>query len=199
MANPVTRHLAKSKCLIFLADPTQDIGFRASSRDLNHPQIQVGTTCRQDVVLNETAERLRRLSGLRMGERIRRPVIICVTKYDVWQPLLGMDLPAKPWHGLPGQSPPVLRIDIVQEASRQVHDLLSRRMPEFVHAVDAFAEHVTYVPVTATGCPPVTSDDGQVVGFRPKEIRPFWVEVPMLLAIACERNGLIELGRPKAP
>lgn len=196
LGNPVTRHLAKYKCLMFLVDPTQDANFRRSCQPFDHPQLHLGTTTRQDVIVNETADRVRRLLGLRAGELDRRLCIVAVTKWDTWQPMFGEFL-APPWTKPATNSAAVLRSDIIQDVSSRLQRFLAQRMPEFVSAVEAFSRRVIYVPVSATGCAPVIDETQQILGFRPKDLKPVWVEVPFLLALANERNGLIDVGRAR--
>lgn len=63
--SPVTRHLARSRVLFFLFDPTQDPRFRrACAGKTNDPQMADGSrTARQETILLEAADYARRLCG----------------------------------------------------------------------------------------------------------------------------------------
>ena len=72
-ASPVTRHLAQSRVLLFLFDPTQDMRFRRLCRGTtNDPQmlerserLERERPVRQETILAEAAQRVRRSTGLR--------------------------------------------------------------------------------------------------------------------------------------
>src|SRR4051812_13981506 len=90
--NPHTRHLALSRALLFLFDPTQDPRFRnACAGKSADPQMQGRTqrlarerAVRQETILLEAAARVRRYTGLAQNAKHRRPLVVIVTKYDSW-------------------------------------------------------------------------------------------------------------------
>ena len=67
-SSPVTRHLARSRAVMFLFDPTQDPRFRAACRGglgVGAGAAQhAGRLSRQETILNEAAARIRRHAGL---------------------------------------------------------------------------------------------------------------------------------------
>jgi hypothetical protein len=193
-ANPVTRHLARSQALMFLFDPTQHPAFcracrgRSSDPQILFPRPEV---FRQDTVLLEAANRLRRLTGLAHHERHSRPLFVLVTKFDAWKGIFDLDvseLPLKPT-GMAGLS--ALNWDRVNEVSARLRGLLGATTPEIVAAAEGLAREVIYLPVSATGCAPLADERGNIRGVRPVHIRPIWVEVPFLAALARWSGGLI--------
>lgn len=99
-ASPVTRHILRSRALLFLFDPAKDPRFRAACRGVSDdPQI-VGSgpaIVNQTPFLAETAQRFRRAAGLDNHEPIDRLLVVVVTKSDIWGKLLpGIDLQSEP-------------------------------------------------------------------------------------------------------
>ncbi len=95
-ASPVTRHLARSRVLMFLFDPTQDMRFRRlCSGKTSDPQMLERSErldrerpVRQETILAEAAQRVRHFAGLGQNQKHRRPLVVIVTKFDAWLPLL---------------------------------------------------------------------------------------------------------------
>ncbi|ADB15797.1 hypothetical protein Psta_1114 [Pirellula staleyi DSM 6068] len=197
-ANPVTRHLARSQAMLFLFDPTQDHRFRAACVGRSSDPQMTSTRAqvyRQDTVLHEAASRVRKYTGLKHDERHNRPLIVVVTKYDAWEPLLPGLLDTPPF--LPQKSGAAHALDWerVRETSAKLRHLLWQHSPELVSGAEAFAQEVVYVPVSATGCAPVTNEQGAIEGMRTGDIQPKWVEVPMLVVLARWSKGLIPYNR----
>jgi hypothetical protein len=196
---PVTRHLALSRVLFFLFDPTQDARFRrACQGKTSDPQmmnrserLSRESVTRQDTILLEAIQRVRRHAGLREDEMHQRPLIIVVTKWDSWKNLLPNITNSAPYLAV-GQSPvQMLDGDRIQQVSNQVGDLLRTLTPEIVAAAEGFTKHLYFVPVSATGCPPERDATTGAFGVRPKDLNPYWVEVPMLFAMSQWCAGLI--------
>ena len=84
--SPATQHLTVSRGLIFLFDPTQHARFRdACQGHSNDPQMELeGRSHRQDQVLLEAANRIRRHAGLSQNQKYNRPLIVAMTKFDAW-------------------------------------------------------------------------------------------------------------------
>jgi hypothetical protein len=191
---PVTRHLAQAQVLLFCFDPTQDPRLRArcsgSSQD---PQVILGLeTRRQEAIFHEMVDRIRRLTGLHSNQKHTQPLIVVVTKFDVWWTLLGEERPAEPF--LKSREGELHAIDMpkVEEYSRRIRDMLWEYTPELVSAAEEFTDHVLFVPVSATGCgPEFDPETKQVLGIRPKNINPIWAEVPLLAALSRWGGGMI--------
>ncbi len=94
--SPVTRHLAKSRALMFLFDPTQDMRFRRLCEGkTSDPQMMVRSErfaqekpVRQETILSEAAMRVRRYAGIGQNQRFTRPLVMVISKYDSWAKLL---------------------------------------------------------------------------------------------------------------
>jgi hypothetical protein len=178
-SNPVTQHLARSRMLLFLFDPTQDP--RVPKGEPSDDPAG-GRTARQETVLHEAALRVRRHMGLRHDETHSQPLIVVVTKMDQWRTHLGHADFAEPWidkNGLAG-----LDIDWVEGMSRRLRDLLNRFCPEVVAAAENFTQNVVYIPVSALGVAPRREAEVKRSTVRPREIRPHWVAVPLLSGLA---------------
>ncbi|TWU65940.1 hypothetical protein V7x_14940 [Crateriforma conspicua] len=197
--SPVTRHLALSSCLFFCFDPTQDPRFRqACEGKSDDPQmasrvarLDREASVRQDTVLLEAIQRVRRHAGLREDELHQRPLVIVVTKWDSWQKLLP-DLPTdEPYVNVPGEKVMALDRARVRLISDRVGELLSKICPEIVAAAEGFAKDLTFIPVSATGRSPELDQNTGTLGIRPRDMAPYWVEVPVIHALHNAANGLV--------
>lgn len=201
---PVTRHLAQSRALLFVFDPTQSQRFRAALRARGAELRKVGADQRlrrQELILNEAAARVRRHAGLGQSDRHDRPLIVVVTKWDQWTMLFPADDDAPPWKKvLPDANVPAgLDVDRINDRSRQLRKLLVEFCPEVVAAAEGFAKEVLYVAVSALG-PNVELDPATgAAGIRPERIEPQWVTVPFLYALTRILPGLIPRLKRKAP
>jgi hypothetical protein len=203
--SPVTRHLALSRALIFVFDPTQDMRFRdACKGKSSDPQMAARAErlvrerpVRQETILLEAAQRIRRYSGLGQNEKHSRPLIVAVSKFDCWASLLGNPQLELPWiQGANG----LCAVDTIriERISQEIRGLLWKLAPELVAAAESFAEQVIYIPSSATGCSPEVDPVTGQFKIRPKNLRPIWVETPLLYAMSKWMQGLIPFVRPKA-
>ena len=222
-SQPGTQHLAFSKTLFFLFDPTQHPRMRTKCMEVSKdPQLygEYRKTYRQDFVLLEAAKRIRSYSGLAQTEKYSRPLIVIVAKYDIWKSLLP-DIQLETLNVLQQAVGGIraINLDIIAKVSSQTKRLLSSIAPEFVNAAASFCREVVYIPVSAFGGSPEeisscdiagnstvngseTGHSGQTtassqigLGVRPKSIKPIWVEIPMLYALARATKKLIRLGK----
>jgi len=190
-ASPVTRHLSRSRAILFLFDPTQDKRFRSACRlgSSIAPEFREGRLSRQETILNEAAARVRRHSALSHNARYDRPLIIILSKFDEWEHLLGAAESGDPWRSAGGTTG--LDVDLIENQSANLRRILLNSCPEIVTAADAFATNVTYIPISALGrnveLDPVT----KLPGIRPANIEPHWVTVPLLYALSRTLPGLI--------
>ncbi len=205
--NPVTQHLSLSQVLMFLFDPTQDLRFRqACHGKTNDPQMKKRTErlererpVRQETILLEAAQRVRRYAGLGQTAKHRRPLIVVVTKYDCWSSLLdGLRLDP-PWIKSSRSDQCAIDLERVENVSRRIRDLLWRLTPELVTAAEGFAEQVVYIPVSATGRGPETDPNTGAFGIRPRDIAPSWAEVPLLYALSRWQQGIVPYVHHKQP
>lgn len=200
---PVTRHLARSGAIFFLFDPTQDVRFReACAGKTQDPQMLPRTGLlpresfvRQETILNEAVQRIRRYAGLSQTAQHDKPLFIILTKYDAWQTLLPA-LP-DPFVPMPHRSLYAVRWDVIHSVSQELRRLLMRLSPEIVGLAESFASQVVYLPVSATGCSPEIDPEKQTQGFRPRNLCPIWVEVPLLYLMSRWMAGLVYYYRGK--
>ena len=197
--NPVTGHLARSRLLMFLFDPLQDVRFRKLVRDrLGHPErLGDHPGYRQEAILQEAAARVRRDLGLPQTVQHDRPLVVVCTKFDAWAGLIGKVNISDPWTQVGRVAG--LNVDAIQQVSLILRTVLLRVCPEVVSVAESFAREVTYVPASALGCLPVPGAAGKAA-VRPRDIRPMGVTVPMLFGLHRHLPGLISsLKRPPAP
>lgn len=190
--SPVTQHLASAGLLLFLFDPTQDLRFRqlCEARKLGGSSIQAGRPTRQETVLLEAAQRIRRYTGLPQNVKHKRPLIVIVTKWDSWVGLMQDKNVQEPWITTPGSK--VARIDTarIERRSQEVRTLLMQTTPEVVAAAESFAQQVTYIPVSALGRSPELDPRSQKMAVRPRLIRPLWATVPFIYGLHRAVPGL---------
>lgn len=193
-SSPATQHLALSRALLFLFDPTQHPRFRAACRPHSRdPQLaQQRWIHRQDQVLLEAAHRIRTYSGLPQNARDPRPLFIVVTKYDAWWSLAKCQPLDIDWvvRGVdPGEA--TLDVETLRSVSLQLRDILLEHAPELISAAESYSEDVTYIPVSSLGRSPELDAENGGLGIRPRDINPMWAEVPMLYALHRTIPGLI--------
>lgn len=193
--SPVTQHLGKARLLMFLFDPTQDARFRARLGELPADSTRAGRVQRQETVLLEAAARVRRQVGLVDGTRHKRPLIVVVPKLDVWEHLLPEPVGPEPLlRDAVGGRIDAVDHERVEHVSRMTRTLLAGLCPELVAAAESFCEQVTYLPVSAVGVSPLRDETTGLLGFRPADLRPRWVTVPMLYGLSKYTKGLIAGG-----
>jgi hypothetical protein len=185
---PVTQHLARAAFHLYLFDPTMDVRFRRMYRlDASYN----GTSERQELVLAEAVARIRRLKGLPAGERDNRPLIVVLTKADVWGPALTRQWEQEPWSAGAGGGLDTNRVRLRSDALRT---LLAKACPEFVQLAGEVSPAVTYVPTSVLGKARVETVSG-VASVRPEEIRPTGVLVPLLVGLNHAVRRLIPVKR----
>lgn len=196
---PVTRHLALANCLLFCFDPTQDPRFRVACKGFaSDPQLLERsarlareTSVRQDTILSEAIQRVRRHAGLREDELDQRPLIVVVTKWDAWKQLLPEVDDREPYKRVDGQTVQSLDIERIKATSDRIQKLLVKLSPEVVVAGQGFAKEIYFVPVSATGQSPTVDDKSGLLSMRPSEIKPKWVEIPLMMALHRWTSGLV--------
>lgn len=175
-AAPGTKHLVHAEGILFLFDPTEDPRFR-SLLSRGNSQIPLSAKShRQDVLLIEMIGRIRKYLGMNSRTRLRKTLIVGVSKADLLSDVLPLD--ADPWRIVPGAKNAQLDMEVITRMSDAVRALMEKVAPEIVATVDSFAESVLYVPNSALGHHP--SKDG----VRPCDIKPRWVEVPLLYILS---------------
>jgi hypothetical protein len=190
---PVTQHLAKSRVLMFLYDPTQDVRFREKLRTFSQdPQLSsTARAQRQETVLTEAALRVRRHAGLGSAQKLDRPLIVIVAKSDVWAPLVEADLVSEPLVSIPNHQQAMVDVGRIERTSAILRAMMRHYAPEFVAAAEDFCQHVIYIPVSSLGQAPQEDPQTKALGVRPGDIHPRWVTVPILYTFAKWSVGLI--------
>ncbi len=201
-ASPVTRHLALSRVLMFLFDPTQDMRFRKLCKGKTHdPQmlerserLERERPVRQETILAEASHRVRHFSGLGQNQKHPRPLIVLVTKLDAWFSLLkSFSSHAIPNPVIKNSNMSVAAVDcnLVETVSQTLRSLLWEVSPEIVATAESFASQVIYIPVSATGRSPERNPQTGEMGFRPRDVKPVWAEVPVLYSMSRWMRGLV--------
>jgi hypothetical protein len=198
-SSPVTRHLAQSRAILFLFDPTQDKRLRAACRSnklTGSAASRDSRLSRQETILNEAAARIRRLSGLSHHAKYDRPLVLVLSKFDEWSHVLGPAENGEPWKR--GGTITGVRQEQVEKQSQGLRRILTHYCPETVAAAESFAGDVTYIAVSALGdrieVDPVTG----IAAIRPMDINPHWVTVPLLYSLSRILPGLIPRVKRKA-
>ncbi|TWU60057.1 hypothetical protein Poly51_03310 [Rubripirellula tenax] len=180
-----TDHLRRSNALLFLFDPTQHAPLRPKLKEVSDdPQLSAsGRNYSQAEVLDEVLERVRRRRGVAGVDRISFPLIVAVTKADVWvQSLEGHPLPDDlgivDINGRPG-----IDLHAFQMVSDRVRAWLKSSCPEMIHAAESQAEKVFYVPTSSQGISPEWDTASNLLKVRPSTIAPRWADAPLLLAM----------------
>jgi len=200
-SSPVVQHLAHSDILLMFFDPTQDPRFRDRCNS-NDPQLggqmrpgQAGpqVMLRQETMLREVSVRLRRYLGMSQDERIKKPLVIVVPKFDVWSDMTDISLDTEPYTEAKDGRPALMDLARVDRTSNALHNLFRRLCPEFVAAADSLSIAVRYIPVSALGGSPelIERNDHSFYGIRPRNIRPKWVTVPLLYCLCKWTSGTI--------
>ena len=127
-ASPVTRHLALSRVLMFLFDPTQDMRFRklcsGKTNDLQmlerSERLDRERPVRQETILAEAGQRVRCFAGLGQSQRHPRPLIVAVTKFDAWSALLKTKELPTPYMVNSHNALAAVRVDMIDALSQKL-------------------------------------------------------------------------------
>ena len=195
-AAPVTRHMAQSRVLFFVFDPTQDARFQRLIGKQSPNSAPAMRTMRQEPILQEAISRIRRFAGLKQSERHKRPLVVILTKFDLWWSLLGGDPMPDPWQKARSASNAdemfyALDANAVDRQSQLARHVLLQTSPEIVTAAEGFAEEVTYIPVTAVGWNVSIDQKSGLPAIKPSEAAPYWATVPFLHGLSRSIPGLI--------
>lgn len=188
--NPTTHHLVVSDTIFFLFDPTKDARFRKRCYGQNDPQLGKDSRVqRQEVILTEMKNRIDKYTGRKGSRKLQKNMVVVIPKCDIWLDLLGYDIPESPWSWDPERRTYALDIDCIMSTSFSVRCLLEEICPELVSGTDACSDDLVFLPNSALGCSPEIDENTGMLGVRPRDINPFWIQVPMLYLFY--RHGLI--------
>ena len=86
----VTQHLNECDAVLFTFDPLQDPDARQRLMSVSHdPQLsQAAISNRQETILSELINRIRRYRNLPEQKKLKPLLAVCVQKYDVWKSLV---------------------------------------------------------------------------------------------------------------
>lgn len=187
-ANPAIQHLSRSRVLFFLFDPTQDPRFRKRYQT-RAAQSGIPVTNRQEFVLLEAAGRVRRYLSMPQNAKHDRPLVVVLTKSDIWGRLLPNFHSSEPW--LRRGAIAGLDLERIEKVSHSARELLIETCPEIVDAAENFASNVLYVPASALGSQPEIDPSSGLPAIRARDIRPSWVTAPLLAGLRLGLPGLI--------
>ncbi len=192
---PGTQHVARANALMFLFDPLQDPRCRARlAGKTEDPQIEeaLGGGVRQDTVLNEMGQRIRRYAQLDATATLEQPLLVLVGKADAWLPLAGLSFGDAPEPIVAGADG-VEAVDtaLVERVSDAVRRWLLEVTPEFVSLAEATHRVVRYLPVSALGGPPQRRDTDGMLTVKPDQLQPRWVAAPLLYALSRWGRGTL--------
>jgi hypothetical protein len=159
----------------------------ANGRTIRRSQV------RQELILSEMIHRVRTHLGFSSDlQEGAPPLIVVITKADAWSHLLGDVKFDSPWR-LVGIDDSYCALDMpaVLRMSAKCRKLLEEMVPEFIGNAEQLTRNVLYIPVSATGIAPSINPETGALGFRPDDLRPFWVEVPILCSLALQTRGMI--------
>ncbi len=184
-----TRHLERSSAIIMVFDPLQDMRFRKRYGASANSGIAAGHQ-RQELVFAEAIARIRRLRGLAPTAPIDIPVIIALSKADVW----GTQALGANWSVMDLMHQPAQRRRTVIESIKKVdaiaRDVMASVAPEFTSTVRSLVKNSWFVPASALGTSPSQTADGRFI-ILASEIRPIWAEMPFVLAIALSSDPTV--------
>jgi hypothetical protein len=184
---------------MFLFDPTQHQPFR---RKLATVRAEIASDrplkgdARQDQVLIEVGNRIRRFSGMRDTDKSDRPLVVIVTKLDLWESLVPEYRTQSPMVASTRSGASALNLDRIDELSKGIRRLLAEHAPEVITAAESLAKQVTYIGVSALGVTPEhhpQHPDRWAV--RPADVQPNGVEIPVLFGLQQQFPKLIPGGR----
>lgn len=200
--SPVTRHMAQADGLMFVFDPTQENSFREACRQRSD-DLQWGDSrmSQQQTLFSEAMRRIQRFAGRPETERVRKPLIVVIAKYDAWSFLANAERLPDPWRrtaaGPDGAEQLEFDIEGVRKVSQACRALLAKHAAPMLSRIEANCNPDTtlFVPVSSTGCPPAGKDD-QGYYHLAGNIKPMWSEVPMLaLMHMCTPQLMVGSGR----
>ncbi len=197
----VTQHLGKCDAVMFAFDPTLDTQTTSRLQSVSDdPQVNGASHFyRQESILTEVVNRMRRQRNLAANTSIPAPLLVCVQKYDVWKSLVpyatsiradgsikeNIDHTSVEFfreHGIAG-----LDIEEINRVSLLVRCFLQDVNPSFVELAESQFASVRYFPVSALGTSPEvdpaakpTANPREFLKVRPSRIQPFRVTHPFL-------------------
>ncbi len=184
---PVTRHLGVSRALVFVVDPTQDqrVIERLGGREAVQAVGGAGSIDqRQDLILIEVANRVRRLRGLSAYDPLPFRIVLALSKADIWGSVTDPPIAADFGGFRSGQSIAVPPMEVLQRADATCREFLARYMPELLATARALDPNLRIVPFSGLGNPPSSATLGTRLAIRPRDVKPVWPAAPLVVALS---------------
>ena len=181
---PSIEHLASATSIIFVLDPLQDPATRQLIK-VNDPQVDLfekGGSSRQDLIILETADRIRKLKGMTSEEPIDIPMIFAINKFDAWSSLLtGVEISSNP---VIENKNGKLQLDyhLIEDVNKITRNMLSKHVPDWIDSIDSISSNATIIPCAPLGISPTGSEFG-ALEINTSSVSPIWAHIPFLLAI----------------
>ena len=187
MSSRAIMHLAKSNILYMLFDPTQDVRFKALCQQ---QKFSTGVS-RQETILRNTIVQIRRYLRLSDMQKIKTPLVILVSKFDMFNDRLGIDIDKEPLLDKDGGI--CVDTNRVEQYSEILRKLFLEYCPEIVNSAEDISSTVRFIPVSSLGHPPVLTKEGSrdYYGIKSGEISSKWVYAPILYALAKWSHGMV--------
>jgi hypothetical protein len=164
--SPVTRHMSKADGLMFVFDPTQENSFRqACSQKSEDLQWTDSRMSQQQSLFSSAMQRVQRFAGLSESERVRKPLIVAIAKFDAWNSLTNIDRLPDLWQGVEaasnGDDRVAFEFEIVKRVSDACRKMMSNYAASMLSRIETYCDPdlTFFVPVSATGCPPTGKDE----------------------------------------
>ena len=183
---PATRHLIHSNGIVFLFDPVLDAKMRKEFKT-DDPQIALlaDKITNQETLLAEMIRRIRLYSDMKTTDRYENPLIITVSKYDLWKGLFPEELESvTPWSCSDDQFSYKFDLNTLMNISFQMRKILIKILPSFVKTAEAFSSRVFFIPASSFGTESEVDKRSGLLGVRPENIKSIWTEIPILILMA---------------
>ena len=174
----VTLHTLSADAILFLFDPSADPRLRpfldrGTGTAANYAQMQ-------NVLLAELAAKSKKYMGNRGRRKLKQPLVFAISKADLLHQELPMDAAL---YRKDGSGRFALDVEALRNLSNATEAFLDRHVPEVSATAHDISDNIWFVPMSALGHNPMRE------GVRPCDIKPLWVELPVVFTLA--RMGLI--------
>jgi hypothetical protein len=190
---PVTRHLGASRALLFVVDPTQDerVAVRLGGRDAVAALGGAGSAeQRQDLILTEAVNRVRRLRGLSSRDPLPFRIVLALAKADIWASTAPSELAEAFEAREAGRRMAVPERGTLATVHAAAVRFLEECMPEFLATARAVDPKFRVVPFSGLGRSPSRDASGSGLSIRPRDVRPIWPAAPLVVALSEAEPGM---------
>jgi hypothetical protein len=158
------------------------------------PQLQ-GTlpTSRQETILLEAVARIRRHIGIDSHSKHDKPLLVLLSKADIWGKLAGIDVNEEPlvWQKTPAGDRTSSAVDLqrIKHTSAKLRQFLLTHAPNVITAAEDSFRHVIYMPISSLGAAPAIDAATGMLGIPSKDVKPKWVTAPLLFIFSSVKTG----------